>query len=152
MKFIAPYIGVAPTTGGTTRKVETVTTCPALVTFAKGQTLPSYVLNFADKLPDLSPVQAPWGDASGDALPVQLSVLTAWRETKAANGKYEPSPTGQKNLARLWAIKDADKDSFRDMTVGSASGLPNTPVHGDFRNALFYDWHVGKIDLDDNPK
>jgi prepilin-type processing-associated H-X9-DG protein len=150
VKFIGPYIGIAPTTAGTTRKVETVTTCPAFVSFVKGEQLPSYVLNFADKLPDLN--QAPWGDATGNAPPVLLSVLTAWRETKTATAKYEPSPTGQKNLTRVWAIKDADKDSFRDMPVASANGLPNRPVHGDYRNALFYDWHVGKIDLDDNPK
>ena len=23
--------------------------------------------------------------------------------------------------------------------------MPLKPVHGDFRNALFYDWHVGRL-------
>jgi prepilin-type N-terminal cleavage/methylation domain-containing protein/prepilin-type processing-associated H-X9-DG protein len=150
-KFIAPYISVTEKTMAGGKKTETVMTCPAFVRTVRDRELPSYVLNFADKLPDLN--QAPWGDATGNAEAVQMSVLTAWRDTKTASSTYTPSPNGQKDLTRTWAIKDADVDAFHNMAgVGGTSGLPAKPVHGDYRNALFYDWHVARIDLEDNPR
>ena len=151
VKFLAQYLSVsAKNDTNTAGKPETVTTCPAFVGSVKnGKTLPSYVLNFADTLPDLN--QTPWGDSAGNLQPVQLAVLTAWADT-VTSGTHIPSPNGQRNLSRTWAIKDADKGSFRNMNISATTGLPDKPVHGDYRSALFYDWHVAKIDLDDNPK
>lgn len=37
--------------------------------------------------------------------------------------------------------------------VGSSllgRGVPDQPPHGNFRNAIFYDGHVGRLDMDYN--
>ncbi len=149
VNFIGSYIGIMARTPGAIHKGETVTTCPGFVREVRGVILPSYVMNFADQLPALN--QSPWGEAGAGTKPVQLANLTAWEDT-VTTGTHIASENGQRNLTRTWAIKDADKDSFKGMTGGAVGGLPDKPVHKDFRNALFYDWHVGKIDLDDNPK
>jgi prepilin-type processing-associated H-X9-DG protein len=64
------------------------------------------------------------------------------------------------DLTRTWAIKDADQLAFAGGAIAvqpaGFSTMPLKPVHGDIRNALFYDWHVGKLNADpahnDEPK
>lgn len=51
--------------------------------------------------------------------------------------------------SEVWAICDLDKKNG-PASAGWYSTLPAAPVHGSYRNALFFDWHVGRIDLDDN--
>ena len=146
--LIAKYIGVADTTTTSGTKPPSVTTCPAFTRVVTDKDAGSYVLNFADLLVDLNN-QVPWGDVAGGTQPVPTVTLTTWRDTRTST---IASVTGMMNLSQLWAIKDADQLSFRNMTKpASASALPEKPVHGEYRNALFYDWHVGRIDLDDKP-
>ena len=148
-QLIAPYIGVAAATAvpGATPP-PAVTTCPAFKRVVADKDAAAYMVNFFDRIVDLAN-QVPWGDVSGGSQPVSLSVLTAWRDTRAAN---VASVTGQMNLARIWAIKDADKKGFGGASLpANSNALPDNPVHRDYRNALFYDWHVGRIDLDDLP-
>ena len=52
------------------------------------------------------------------------------------------------NLAEVWAVKDADQAYFQEINEPSAKaaeGLLPTPAHGDHRNALFHDFHVGRV-------
>ena len=42
----------------------------------------------------------------------------------------------------IYAITDVDKINIPDPTVSWWSDLPYKPVHGDFRNELYFDWHV----------
>jgi prepilin-type processing-associated H-X9-DG protein len=48
-------------------------------------------------------------------------------------------------------MKDGDQEDYGNASRQPAilSQLPPKPVHGDHRNALFYDFHVGKMRLDD---
>ena len=54
---------------------------------------------------------------------------------EVAAGDYERGP----NRGRM----------LRDGDFAPESGRS---VHGDFRNALFYDWHAGRVDLKNEPK
>ena len=50
-------------------------------------------------------------------------------------------------LSQIVAVRDIDKG---DYSTGARpawyDALPDKPVHGDYQNALFYDWHVAKVD------
>lgn len=46
--------------------------------------------------------------------------------------------------ASTWAITDVDKINVPDPTVSWWSDLPYKPVHGNVRNELYFDWHVGQ--------
>lgn len=50
-------------------------------------------------------------------------------------------------LSQTVAMRDVDQMDFQG---GSEPGWYNeiapTPVHGNYENALFFDWHVGRID------
>lgn len=151
IEFIGPYLGLLKkkTVGSEadTRVAESVTTCPALVRVATVKGTPSFALNFADKMEDLGN-QPPWGSVKDGSQPVPLATLGAWRDNR--KDPREVSPTGQMNLVTRWAIKDVDKHAFRDMAAPpEIAAMPEKPVHRDYRNALFYDFHVGRIDLDD---
>jgi len=153
VEFIAPYIGLSTTKqvqGAETRKAQTVTTCPALVRLVNDPKLPSFVMNFADKMEDVGN-QPPWGSIKDGSQPVTVAALTSWRDDR--RDQREVSANGQMNLARRWAIKDVDKHAFGDTPAPAEAGsLPDKPVHGEYRNALFYDWHVGRLDLEDRAK
>ncbi len=150
--FIAEYLGVkeSDSQADTKKRLDSIVKCPA---FSRKKpddpNLPPFVLNFADRLPDYGD-RAPWGDVVGEGEPVAIAVLTEWRNTE--KDERDATPNGMRNLSRTWAIKDADQLSFIDQERPSAAAdLPDGPVHDDYRNALFYDWHVGKLDLEDRP-
>lgn len=96
--------------------------------------------------------QAPWGSESENKKPMKKAMLTTWVEDQD-EGSDRPV-----NLARLWAVIDADQGVLSMRTplnrqdTAPGATLPRTPVHGDHRNAIFYDFHVGKISLDGIPK
>ena len=130
-----------------TKPAPSVTTCPSFKRLAKDIDAPAFVLNFADKMEDLGN-QVPWGDVKERTEPVRLASLQAWRDSRSDPKLV--SRNGQMNLAATWAIKDADKHAFRNMgSPGGVEALPEKPAHGEYRNALFYDFHVGRIDLED---
>lgn len=147
--LIGPYIGIQKQAniGGDTRTAPSVTTCPSFKRAVKDKAAPSFVLNFADRMEDLDN-QPPWGNIKGGSEPVRMASLGAW-----VDARTDPrlvSPNGQMNLAQTWAIKDADKQAFRKIpSPGGIEALPEKPSHGKYRNALFYDWHVGRLDLED---
>ncbi|WP_052362173.1 type II secretion system protein [Geminisphaera colitermitum] len=56
------------------------------------------------------------------------------------------------SLSKTWAFAETDQKSTRNGGTPSwVSELPPEPVHGNWRNAIFFDWHAGKLDLDYNP-
>ena len=147
--LIGGYIGDVKrrTVGTETKAAPSVTTCPSFTRVVKDPAAPAFVLNFADRMEDHGN-QPPWGDLREGTEPVRLASLQAWRDVRT-DPRYA-SRNGQMNLSLTWAIKDADKHAFRNMSApGGVDGLPEKAVHGDYRNALFYDWHVGRIDLED---
>ena len=133
---------------------NTVFLCPSWARVMKNAQAPVYVMNFEDTIEAgaTGAQQPPWGDkAKPDAEPVKRPVLTGWPRT-AKTEKIE----GQEymNLADTWAMKDSDQPDFDDETPVPAerSQMALKPVHEDHRNALFYDFHVGKLDLKDKVK
>lgn len=124
--------------------------CPSYAKLhGKSPSMPVYLVNMTTMT---SFEQAPWGDAAADKQPVKRALLSTWVEDQL-EGSDRPV-----NLARLWAVIDADQGVLTMPTPLNRQGampgrsLPRDPVHGDHRNAIFYDFHVGKIDLDGNPK
>lgn len=100
--------------------------CPAWKRKNAGYTLAKFpfAINRAVELPDGKKV-IPFGDGDG-----------------SGNGKPNPLPLKisallDTGLSRVWAIRD-----FEDQTP--------VPNHGTYRNALFFDWHVGRLDLNNN--
>ncbi len=126
--------------------------CPAYLREKKRLDAPVYVLN-PKQIVDLA--KPPFGDSDAGKEPIKKAMLSAWVE-EATGGESGRSV----DLTRTWAMKDADQQAF----VGIAIAAPPPgldvmalkPVHGDHRNALFYDWHVGKLRADlvrnDEPK
>ncbi|MHA3770658.1 prepilin-type N-terminal cleavage/methylation domain-containing protein [Verrucomicrobiota bacterium sgz303538] len=112
----------------------------------KGIELPVYLMNMTEMS---AFEQAPWGDEKSNKPPVKKTLLAGWTENQE-EGNDRPV-----SLSQLWAIIDAD-DAVATMptplnkkgTPSSGEKLPTKPVHGDHRNALFYDFHVGKVPLD----
>ncbi len=81
---------------------------------------------------------------SSGTQPVKLSLLSNWTED-TADGSERPV-----NLSETWALRDADQQSFANATTppSDLGNMAAKPVHGDHRNALYYDFHVGAMPID----
>jgi prepilin-type N-terminal cleavage/methylation domain-containing protein/prepilin-type processing-associated H-X9-DG protein len=151
-KKLAKYVGLSDQPGATTpRESSNIFICPSYQRVVKKLDGPVYVMNPKQMVELAKP---PFGDADAQKDPVKKAMLSNWVEgTDAANER----PV---DLTRTWAIKDADQQAFVGTTTNvqppGFSAMALKPVHGDFRNALFYDWHVGKLRADltrnDEPK
>lgn len=146
------YLSTAELKGTGTAKTatKTVMRCPSWGRVMPKEDAPVFVLNFDEVLLADSKTQPPWGDVEQDTKPVKLAVL----ENLPQRSAEQKTAVGAVALSRLWALKDADLVGFigGGAVPAFAATLPETPVHGDFRNALFYDFHAGRLDLLDNPK
>ena len=120
--------------------------CPSYAKLYKdAPNMPVYVVNMI-KMTSFD--QSPWGNETEDQKPMKKAMLTTWTENQP-EGRDRPV-----NLARLWAVIDADQavlsmpNPLARHETQTATSLPPKPVHGDHRNAIFFDFHVGKIDLE----
>ncbi len=145
------YLSTAELRGTQTAKnaTKTVMRCPSWARAVPKEDVPVFVLNFDEVLVDEGN-QPPWGDVAKGTEPVKINVL-AGLPPRQVEKKIVVGPVA---LSRLWAVKDADQAGFigGGAVPAFSPSLPKTPVHGDFRNALFYDFHAGRLDLLDNPK
>ncbi|MGB8166745.1 MAG: type II secretion system protein [Chthoniobacteraceae bacterium] len=151
-KRLAKYLGFNETPGAATPSASAnVLICPAYQREAKRLDKPVYVLN-PRQIAALG--KPPFGDPDNNLEPVKKATLSTWIDD-TDQAKEVPM-----NLSRTWAIKDADQQAFIGSTVAvqpaGFSAMLTKPVHGDHRNALFYDWHVGKLNAEiarnDEPK
>jgi prepilin-type N-terminal cleavage/methylation domain-containing protein len=151
-KLLEKYLSTAELQGGATAKsaTRTVMLCPSWARVIPKRDVPVFLMNFENVLTDLNK-QPPWGDSDAGTEPVKLSVLPS---LSARRDDPLVDKSGPVALSRIWAIKDADQQAFVGGAAvpGFSGSLPPKPVHGDFRNALFYDFHAGRLDLLDNPK
>lgn len=138
--YLAPYLETRPDWA---RGQTSPFACPAWSKEVKSETSASYLLNQFVYVNGVyqSPSQAtalPWGYASSSNTkpPGNIGLLTGVT-SKIGGRAFSASST--------WMLKDADRGS-----ISYDSGLPAAPVHGNSRNALFYDLHVGQLDLSDN--
>lgn len=105
--------------------------------------------------------------ASGDVANNGRQFLLNSRPWAVSHGQWDIFPFGDSNsaagsprgtprkylslsefpLARSWALIDVDRPLMDAIgnTSDWAAGLPAKPVHGNTRNVLYYDWHVGKV-------
>jgi prepilin-type N-terminal cleavage/methylation domain-containing protein len=137
---LAKYLGMSEV-ADTDR--ANVFACPSFLREVPKLDAPVYVMN-PQEITELK--QAPFGDPTKGQDPVRKATLSNWVESDTG------TPDKPVNLAQTWAMKDADQQAFMGSTVAvpapAGGSLPKTPVHGDHRNALFYDWHIGKLDAD----
>jgi prepilin-type processing-associated H-X9-DG protein len=78
----------------------------------------------------------PWG--YGSTPPLKLTQLS---EALAGNNT---NLTMQGDLSQTWAITDNDQ-LIGNPTAGWYFQIPATPVHGSYRNTLFFDWHAAQL-------
>jgi prepilin-type N-terminal cleavage/methylation domain-containing protein/prepilin-type processing-associated H-X9-DG protein len=144
--LLAKYLGIRVDDGDADKSDESdqranLFVCPSWTRVqAKKSDSPVYSLN-DEILPDLN--QTPWGDPANNETPLKLAALSTWTK----RGSHEGEPV---ELPRTWALADVDAEMFK---VGGSKAdfldkVPQTPVHIDHRNALFFDWHVEPVKLD----
>lgn len=142
-RALAKYLGLTETPGASVAQQErgNLLICPAFQKVKKLLDGPVYVVN-PRKITDLN--KAPFGDGTSNLPPVKKAMLSSWVET--TDGLERPV-----DLTRTWAIADADQLSFvgsQEPPPSDMAAMPPKPVHGDHRNALFYDWHVGRLNAE----
>ena len=130
--------------------------CPSYERQVKALDGPVYVMN-QRKFKELG--QSPFGDAKEGKEPLRKAMLTGWMDESAEGA--EGANKRPMDLSATWVMKDADQQDFEKLKEDETAPegrdkMVLKPVHGDHRNALFYDWHVGKLDADplkkDQPK
>ncbi|QYY37406.1 type II secretion system protein [Ruficoccus sp. ZRK36] len=122
---LVPYLSHLSQTGA--RTYEELA-CPGWRREATDLTKPCYIAQ--DTLRDSKGVTfRPWGNAGSGEAP-----------SESVYQIESPSST--------WAIRDVDKGNFSNTSSSYYSSLPDRPVHGDHRNVLYFDWHVGSVDAD----
>ena len=150
---LGKYLGMSETPGATTPNERgNIFICPAYQRVVKKLNGPVYVLN-PKPITDLA--KPPFGDSDAQLEPVKKANLSSWMEDAA-----DPNNARPVDLTRTWALKDADQQAFVGTVIAAPppgfAAMALKPVHGDHRNALFYDWHVGKLNAElmhnDEPK
>jgi prepilin-type N-terminal cleavage/methylation domain-containing protein len=142
-KLIGRYVGENEQKSTTNTQAPTVFLCPSYEKAVKMKNGPVYVIN-EKKLENYDPPQIPWGDAESGTRPVKKPLLSTWTED-TTEGSDRPV-----NLTTTWAIRDADQQSFANATTPPADlgNMSAKPVHGEHRNALFYDFHAAPMPID----
>jgi len=124
--LLTPYLGLPVVTKTATPQYAPIFMCPAFAVQAKGaltysSTVPyAYVTTASIKLTNGSFVN-PFNNP-----PVRMASLVSMTSTSS------------------WAITDADQQD-RPSSESDYANMPPKPVHGAFRNALFFDLHVSAI-------
>ena len=126
--MLKDYLGIQ-TVGA---KTNTGTfTCPSWEQYDRSGSTAVFVVNVSARLTELNN-QLPWGDNSTP--PARLAALSDWQADLT---------DGPISSTRVWALRDATRE-------GASKKEPSP--HGDFYNALFFDFHVGQLNLKLQPK
>ena len=135
-KRLAPYLGIP--LDWEKRKMEAFV-CPAWQRGAPYREDASFILN-TEVLVNGQKLN-PWGDAD-------LAYSDAGPPVGDPNEPDKPkmfSRLSDLPLARTWAIQDLDA---LFPVAKKPGGIASKPVHGDVRNALFFDFHAESVKLD----
>lgn len=137
---LAPYVGISP--DADTQKVP-ILICPSWQRDAPYKEDELYILN-SEVMLDGTKIN-PWGDA----------------DIADRNGGPGLDPDGRDtprklagitdiSLPQTWAMQEWDQQS--DGPRGKTwSGIAKKPVHGEVRNALFFDFHVAPVPVKATP-
>lgn len=115
--------------------------CPSWEADVNPDTIYSLVVH--DRIPRTGlPTLNPWGagDADGTGNPAGISTPPLKIDEFERKGVTDP--------AGMWLIAEADMTS----PIPGMRRMVDKPVHGNHRNAIFCDMHIGRLDLDYNPK
>jgi len=134
--ILAPYLGES--SSSETQKMM-VLVCPAWQRGAPYQQDQSWLMN-TEVLVNGTTMN-PWGDADV-ALAMGDNTST---DPTAPDIPKRVAQLGDISAARIWAIQDLDSQS---PVKKVPHGIAVKPVHGDKRNALFFDWHAESVPLD----
>ncbi len=141
VRILAKYVGANSATTPSER--NSIFICPSFQRVVPLLDAPVYVLN-PRQVNDLG--KPPFGDVNGKKDPLRKAVLSNWVDNTDGKGEQPVQ------LTATWAMKDADAQAFVNVKETApappSTTLPQKPVHGDHRNALFYDWHVAKLSAD----
>ncbi len=128
-----PYIGYHPTVYPAQAPYLTTPLWRKTVGAAQVTTIPCYVINTTGVPGDApttkttpSSASGPWGYA-------------AQGSPKRSNFVQSPATT--------WALSDADQKFAPLNVAGWLGGTPAKPLYGSFRNQLFFDWHVERLQI-----
>lgn len=118
--------------------------CPSWMADRKSDSIYSLVLNFKVELADGS-LLSPWGtgDADGDGVLSPGDVAPLSLEELASRAVTAPG--------RVWLITELDMQFPGTLRTDSPRRTVDKPPHGNHRNAIFADLHVGRLDLNNNP-
>ena len=142
-RLLGSYLGAAgapPVSGGASgpEAGKSLFRCPAAAREFRDRKTPTYIVNM---LPVPGYNQPAWGDAGLHQEPLTQAALTNWSDAETGGHPL--------NLAEVWAVKDADQEYFQEIgaPLDGVKDLPPSPVHGEHRNALFFDFHVGRVEV-----
>ncbi len=144
-QLLAPYLGIPENTASTPITMQlksNVFVCPS---YARQFPKLDHIVYAMNTRPIAELMQPPWGDTAH--APVRKGVLSSWVDKSTGKEQHV-------DLTQTFAMRDTDqKDSeYEGGTPAPTSDLAPQPVHGDHRNALYYDWHVAPMTLDDQTK
>ncbi|MDR1283168.1 MAG: prepilin-type N-terminal cleavage/methylation domain-containing protein [Opitutaceae bacterium] len=130
--YIYHYMGMPRIAGGVTRRSE-VFACPGW--FKKsGQSSDTRFFGVRSSYTLDGQTKYSFGDANAGVDPDN--------NPKKPPGLWEQIPTPSRVRA-LWDI---------DQELNSFTTIPEKPIHGNYRNALFFDWHVKSINVGNGTK
>lgn len=135
--LLASYLGHS--TSSEKQKMM-VLVCPAWQRGAPYRQDQAFIMNTAVMVGETS--VNPWGDADLDD---DGSGGTDIADAAVAKRLVQLADI---RLARVWAMQDLDSQNPVPKVPG---GIAVKPVHGDTRNALFFDWHAESVPLDYKP-
>ncbi len=120
-------------------KASNVFTCPSYQRVMTTGTAPMYAVESV-YASDGTTILRPWGYPAG---PLYLPIRTM----AELAGATDPVTGARISLSKTIAVHDTDQSEYQGSPSppGWLSTLPKTPVHGDHQNALYFDWHVGRI-------
>ena len=135
--LLASYLGQ---TASSEKQKMGVLLCPAWQRGSPYQQDQSFIMNTAVMINGTA--VNPWGDADLDD------------DGNGANDNTDPAvpkrllQLSEISLVRTWAMQDLDA---QNPVPKVPRGIAKTPVHGDRRNALFFDFHAESVPLDYTP-
>ena len=129
---LAPYLGLVPETE---KKRADIFVCPSWQRGGPYRQDEQFIMNTMVLL-DGQPVN-PWGDAD-----VLYSQGEPGANPNAVDRAKKLVALGDVNKTQTWAMQELDQQSTFTKVP---SGIAKLPVHGDVRNALFFDFHVAPV-------
>ncbi|CAN5774178.1 hypothetical protein BH09VER1_BH09VER1_16930 [soil metagenome] len=136
--YLFPFLSIpTPSSGGLptlvdARHMAPMFYCPEFANFAKDGFANPYFIRW--KITGMGNMP-PWGSYGTTTPQYPINLLTI------------------PNRSLNWAICDLDQKSPDLPSQSWYSSIPTAPIHpGGLRNALFFDWHVAKIDDQGTPR